>query len=207
MRYVLADTLPYGRSMEKFSDALYGALCSEKALLRDILVWGGVKVLLDEDHVCSLAEAFHVWSIWHPDAADLYRELERKLKKEPEILDGIAKGPKVPLSKSAEPVELDLSDYEFEQQLSDELVESKNWILEQLGADGKTFGKAKHLNDFRYVMILFTVFRQLRDRMCQQAYDIYIKISDNHLGPPAMFAGVVVEIVDQDDVDGGKSGS
>jgi len=184
MRYILTDTIPYSRSMEKFSDTLYRALCSEKALLQDISVWGGVRVLLDDDYICSLTEAFHVWSIWHSNEAEEYRKLEQELRKDANIINKIAEGPEVLPSTT---VELDLSDYEFEQQLSDELIESKGWILKQLGALGRSFGKPETLNDFRYVMILFVVFRTLRDRMCQQAYDIYLKITDNHLGPPLMF--------------------
>jgi len=137
-RYILTDTLPYSESMERLSDALYRALCSEKPLLRDILIWGGVKVSLDDDYMCSLTEVFHVWSIWNSEEADQYRKLRQELRENTGILDKIAKGPKTTVSKA---VELDLFDEEFDQQLTETLTPAKKWVLDQLGVLGRDFKK------------------------------------------------------------------
>lgn len=191
-RYILSDGIPYSESLKKISDALYHALCSEKAVLRDILIWGGVKVVLDNDYICSLKEAIHIWSVWHPREAKVYSGLEQYLRSSPDLLDKIAEGP-VELSSNA--VELDLSDYEFDEQMTSKLLKLKKWIFYGLGLVNREFEEPEYLSDFRYVMLLYYAFRALRDRMCTQAYDICSKVLDTHSGPPLMFMSNGIDVM------------
>lgn len=76
-RYLLTDTGAY--SLKKLSNSLYTALCSKQAILRDLLIWGGINVCLDRDHVNSMREAFHVWSVWHRNESLKYQGLMKYL--------------------------------------------------------------------------------------------------------------------------------
>lgn len=183
-RYILIDTIPYSASLEKISNALYHALCSEKELLRDISVWGGVEVSLDDDYVRSMNEAFHVWSLWHSNEAKIYKELEQYLKTSPDILNKIAEGLK---ETSSNFVELDLSDYGFDEENTQELLNAKKSLLCNLGPLKDKFGDPEYLSDFRYTMILYRIFQALRDQMYVKAYNICTKIWDSRFSPPLMF--------------------
>ena len=138
---------------------------------------------MDRDHINSMWEAFHVWSVWHRNESLKYQGLMKYLGY-PESQNTAAKE-LTPVSSPA--IKLELSDYEFDEENTPELEVQKRQLFDHIPILRETFGEPEQLSDFQYALILYCIFRVLRDQMCYEAYEICTKILDNHFGPPYMF--------------------
>lgn len=179
-RYGLSSFFPYSKSIRLLADGLYHALCSEKEVLRDVAFWGGIEVKLDKEYMHDLGDAFHVWSVWHTDAAAPFEELQQYIKNETEDLS-IALSNLPPFR--SKPVKFDVFDMDYsseEDEVSDEQKELLDRQKEQLFTAipklKKFFGLSKNLDGFRYSCILYFLFRGLRDDLCYRSFKLYMKL-------------------------------
>lgn len=168
-RYGLSTFYPYSDSLKLLSSNLYRSLCSEKLILRDLVYWGGIKVILEKKYMHDLGGAFHIWSNWHREEATAFGELFQYIDENSEnLIEAVSR-----IEPFAEyHVILDLSSLDFNNEKSEGLTAQKEEWFSAIPKLKRIFGLSKNLDDFRYALILYFLFRSFRAYMCRETFKL-----------------------------------
>ena len=192
MRFIAIEADGYYLKKPRYFEALYPrqydfvihtirkriqhSICSTKEILRDIAMWGNIEIYETDDF--NLADAIQMWNFWHKGDSELYQDLKKQISKHPEKLVGLTVSYKKP---DWNPVKLHLDDDGVFMRITlskkkNKLEEQKKLVLDYLA---ETFSvipcQLEDLSDFRYVQLLFIIFRALREHMCHQIYASCLK--------------------------------
>lgn len=172
----------------KLSKSLLKALCSEKAVIKDIATWGGIEIDSGRDREHVLLNTIHIYANWNAGFVEPYLKFFKRIKKDKKYLKKIAAA----LQESPEILAtVDLSALDFSnghkiQPMDDddgdieEDEKEKRKILDEQRSKlyesfpPKIIKPLRQLpkeDDFHYTLILYFLFHALRDRMCLQAYE------------------------------------
>lgn len=172
----------------KLSKSLLKALCSEKAVIKDIATWGGIEIDSGRDREHVLLNTIHIYANWNAGFVEPYLQFFKRIKKDKKYLKKIAAA----LQESPEILAtVDLSALDFSnghkiQPMDDddgdieEDEKEKRKILDEQRSKlyesfpPKIIKPLRQLpkeDDFHYTLILYFLFHALRDRMCLQAYE------------------------------------
>lgn len=177
----------------KLSKSLLKALCSEKAVIKDIATWGGIEIDSGRDREHVLLNTIHIYANWNARFVEPYLQFFKRIKKDKKYLKKIAAA----LQESPEILAtVDLSALDFSnghkiQPMDDddgdieEDEKEKRKILDEQRSKlyesfpPKIIKPLRQLpkeDDFHYTLILYFLFHALRDRMCLQAYEFCKKL-------------------------------
>ena len=171
----------YDTVMQMVQGELYTALTSSKRLLRDMAIWGGIKVINDKTvssgATYSLVDAIQLWKFWHEPEGLIFSQIVLDIQKNPSFLDEVAMNLGDPF---LHPRKLDLEhvDYfEMTDSMKDENLKNRKIEIIRLLPEKiqDRLEKLGELDDFEYIILLYILFSALRRRMCHHAYELCMK--------------------------------